>query len=149
MSQKANDTLIISRGSSENVDPEAEVISSGQSQIKAFDLSKVPSGKYLFQNSMFLVRFPKPIPGDVLRKRTTPDHNWTIRSHFKTRMLTPEWSQVVTTSPRMAYASAGVCATQWASPNTPKQAASIPSKTLSTILIGRVKIYIKTIPARS
>lgn len=48
MSQKINDTLIISRGSSENVDPAAAVISSGQSQIKAFDLSKVPSGGYNF-----------------------------------------------------------------------------------------------------
>ena len=49
--QKVNDTIIISRGSAENVDPAAEVVSSGQSQIKAFDLSKVPSGEYLLKKS--------------------------------------------------------------------------------------------------
>lgn len=53
MSQKINDTLIISRGSSENVDLAAAVISSGQSQIKAFDLSNVPSGEYLFRTPFF------------------------------------------------------------------------------------------------
>lgn len=47
MSQKVNNSLIISRGCSENVDPAAAVFSSGQSQIKAFDLSDVPSGEYL------------------------------------------------------------------------------------------------------
>ena len=45
ISQKVNNTLIISRGSADNVDPTAEVVSSGQSQIKAFDLSKVPPGE--------------------------------------------------------------------------------------------------------
>lgn len=49
--QKVNDTIIISRGSAENVDPAAEVVSSGQSQIKAFDLSMVPSGEYLLKTS--------------------------------------------------------------------------------------------------
>ena len=49
MSQKVNDTMVISRGSTDNVDPAGGVVSSGQSQIKAFDLSKVPLGEYLFR----------------------------------------------------------------------------------------------------
>lgn len=49
ISQKVNDTLVISRGSTDNIDLAAEVISSGQSQIKAFDLSKVPSGEFFFR----------------------------------------------------------------------------------------------------
>ncbi|KAL9614853.1 MAG: hypothetical protein Q9167_000686 [Letrouitia subvulpina] len=48
LSQKAGDTLLINRGSTSNVDPEAAVISSGHSQLKAFDLSKVPDGGYKF-----------------------------------------------------------------------------------------------------
>ncbi|KAI4214562.1 MAG: hypothetical protein LQ351_002979 [Letrouitia transgressa] len=48
LSQRAGDTLLINRGSTSNVDPEAAVISSGHSQLKAFDLSKVPDGGYKF-----------------------------------------------------------------------------------------------------
>ena len=44
MSQKANGTLLVSRGSTSNVDPLAEMLSSGHSQIKAFDLSNMSSG---------------------------------------------------------------------------------------------------------
>lgn len=48
LSQKVNSTLLISRGSASNLDPEAEFISSGHSQIKAFDLVNVPEGGYNF-----------------------------------------------------------------------------------------------------
>ena len=44
MSQKAPGILVISRGSTANIDPIAEQLSSGHSQIKAFDLGKVPIG---------------------------------------------------------------------------------------------------------
>ena len=44
MSQKAPGMLVISRGSSANIDPSAEQLSSGHSQIKVFDLGKVPTG---------------------------------------------------------------------------------------------------------
>lgn len=70
MSQKINDTLIISRGSSENVDPAAAVISSGQSQIKAFDLSKVPSGEYLFRIPFFCLN-----PETETRRHAPEAHN--------------------------------------------------------------------------
>lgn len=53
MSQKVNDTMIISRGSTDNVDPAGGVVSSGQSQIKAFNLSEVPSGEHLFRVPSF------------------------------------------------------------------------------------------------
>jgi glucose/arabinose dehydrogenase len=43
MSQKQNGTLIVSRGSNSNIDIEAEDLSSGHSQIKAFDLTNVTS----------------------------------------------------------------------------------------------------------
>ncbi|KAI9839952.1 MAG: hypothetical protein M1819_000144 [Sarea resinae] len=39
MSRKQNGTLIVSRGSTANVDPAAEVESTGHSQVKAFDLT--------------------------------------------------------------------------------------------------------------
>lgn len=48
MSSKANGTLLISRGSTSNVDLEAEALSSGHSQIKAFDTNKAPQNGYDF-----------------------------------------------------------------------------------------------------
>lgn len=46
--QKANDRLLISRGSTANVDTMAEDLGSGHSQIKAFDLGNVPSDGYRY-----------------------------------------------------------------------------------------------------
>ncbi|KAF8867310.1 glucose sorbosone dehydrogenase [Acephala macrosclerotiorum] len=43
MSQKAPGILLVSRGSTSNIDTEAELLSSGHSQIKAFDLNNVSS----------------------------------------------------------------------------------------------------------
>lgn len=37
--------LLVSRGSSDNMDLEAQQLSSGHSQIRAFDISNVPSGR--------------------------------------------------------------------------------------------------------
>jgi len=48
LSQKVNGTLVISRGSTSNVDPLAEMLSSGHSQIKAFDLNNVTDLGYDF-----------------------------------------------------------------------------------------------------
>lgn len=48
LSQKANSTLLISRGSASNLDSEAKLVSSGHSQIKAFDLANVPDDGYNF-----------------------------------------------------------------------------------------------------
>ena len=43
--------LLVSRGSNENIDPGAAYLSSGRSQIRAFDLSKVPNGGYDYTTS--------------------------------------------------------------------------------------------------
>lgn len=48
VSQKVNGTLLISRGSTSNVDTEAESLASGHSQIKLFDLNKVPQSGFDF-----------------------------------------------------------------------------------------------------
>ena len=48
LSQKANGLLVISRGSTANIDPEAEVLSSGHSEVKAFNLTNITSGGYDF-----------------------------------------------------------------------------------------------------
>ena len=40
--------MLISRGSTANVDPDAELLSSGHSQIKAFDLNSISSAGYSF-----------------------------------------------------------------------------------------------------
>ena len=48
LSQKVNGTLVIGRGSTSNVDIEAESLSSGHSQVKAFDLNNVTSNGYDF-----------------------------------------------------------------------------------------------------
>ena len=48
MSQKVNGTMLISRGSTANVDPSAELLSSGHSQIRAFDLNNITSDGYSF-----------------------------------------------------------------------------------------------------
>ncbi|KAK3176342.1 hypothetical protein OEA41_007665 [Lepraria neglecta] len=48
MSQKVNGTLLISRGSTSNIDPEAETLSSGHSQIRAFNLLNITSDGYDF-----------------------------------------------------------------------------------------------------
>ena len=46
--QKVNDTIVVSRGSTSNVDPLAETLSSGHSQIKAFSLDNITSEGYDF-----------------------------------------------------------------------------------------------------
>ncbi len=48
VSQKVNGTLLISRGSTANIDPEAEMLSSGHSQIRAFNLLNITSAGYDF-----------------------------------------------------------------------------------------------------
>ena len=44
--QKADDLLLVSRGSTENIDPEAEKLSSGHSQIKAFNITNATDSGY-------------------------------------------------------------------------------------------------------
>ena len=48
ISEKAANTLLVSRGSTSNIDPLASNISTGHSQIKAFDLGQVPANGYQF-----------------------------------------------------------------------------------------------------
>ena len=48
ISEKAVNTLLVSRGSTSNIDPLASNISTGHSQIKAFDLRQVPANGYQF-----------------------------------------------------------------------------------------------------
>lgn len=48
ISEKLENTLLISRGSTSNIDPLASNISTGHSQIKAFDLRKLPTDGYQF-----------------------------------------------------------------------------------------------------
>ena len=48
MSQKVDHMLLISRGSTSNIDPAAAMLSSGHSQIKAFDLSKITADGYSY-----------------------------------------------------------------------------------------------------
>ena len=48
MSQKVNGTLLVSRGSTSNIDPLAEMLSSGHSQIKAFNLDNMTADAYDF-----------------------------------------------------------------------------------------------------
>lgn len=48
LSQKVNGTLLVSRGSTSNVDLLTEDLSSGHSQIKAFNLGSVPDSGYQF-----------------------------------------------------------------------------------------------------
>ena len=47
-SEKVKTTLLISRGSTSNIDPLASNLSTGHSQIKAFNLGKVPANGYQF-----------------------------------------------------------------------------------------------------
>lgn len=49
LSQKADGLLLVSRGSKSNVDADAEVLSSGNSQIKAFNLSNITDEGYQFK----------------------------------------------------------------------------------------------------
>lgn len=55
LSQKVNGTLVISRGSTSNVDPLAESLSSGHSQIKAFDLNNAKDSGYDFNSEGVLL----------------------------------------------------------------------------------------------
>ena len=45
LSRKVNGTLLVSRGSGENMDFSAQEVSSGISQIKAFDINNLPDGR--------------------------------------------------------------------------------------------------------
>ena len=46
ISQKVNGTLLVSRGSTSNIDPEAEMLASGHSQIRAFSLDNITDSGY-------------------------------------------------------------------------------------------------------
>lgn len=48
VSEKAENTLLISRGSTSNIDALASNISTGHSQIKAFNLKQIPTNGYQF-----------------------------------------------------------------------------------------------------
>lgn len=48
MSQKVDGMLLISRGSTSNIDPAAERLSSGHSQIKAFNLANISTNGYCY-----------------------------------------------------------------------------------------------------
>ena len=50
LSKKVENTLVISRGSTSNIDAEAAMLSSGHSQIKAFNLNNVSDGGYDFDS---------------------------------------------------------------------------------------------------
>ena len=47
----AKNMMYVSRGSNDNIDPGAASLASGRSQIKAFDLTTVPTGGYDFSTS--------------------------------------------------------------------------------------------------
>ncbi|KAI4171038.1 MAG: hypothetical protein LQ343_004575 [Gyalolechia ehrenbergii] len=70
LSQKVDGMLVVSRGSTSNVDREAELLSSGHSQVKAFSTQNVSDGGYDFnadglrlgwglRNSVGLVEHPE------------------------------------------------------------------------------------------
>lgn len=48
ISQKVDGMLLISRGSTANIDPAAEMLSSGHSQIKAFNLNNITADGYSY-----------------------------------------------------------------------------------------------------
>lgn len=48
MSQKVDGMFLISRGSTSNIDPAAEMLSSGHSQIKAFNLTNMTADGYFY-----------------------------------------------------------------------------------------------------
>ena len=48
VSEKVKNMLLVSRGSTSNIDPLASNISTGHSQIKAFNLESVPTNGYQF-----------------------------------------------------------------------------------------------------
>ena len=48
VSEKVDSTLLISRGSTSNIDPLAASLSSGHSQIKAFNFGQTPKHGYQF-----------------------------------------------------------------------------------------------------
>ena len=48
ISQKVDDMLLISRGSTSNIDPAAEMLSSGHSQIRAFNLNNITADGYSY-----------------------------------------------------------------------------------------------------
>lgn len=54
LSQKMPGLLLVTRGSTENIDPEASVISSGHSQVKAFNITNM-TGTYDFDTSGLLL----------------------------------------------------------------------------------------------
>ena len=55
--QKVNGTIVVSRGSTSNFDLGATVVSSGLSQVKAFNLSSAPGGGYDYSTSGQLLGF--------------------------------------------------------------------------------------------
>jgi len=71
MSSKVNGTLLVSKGSTSNIDTEAELLSSGHYQIRAFNLNNTTDDGYDFDTDGFRLGWGLPKSVGVPEHPTT------------------------------------------------------------------------------
>ena len=150
ISEKAVNTLLVSRGSTSNIDPLASNVSTGHSQIKAFDLGHVPANGYQFDTDgvrlgYVFLRAHLSYPASNLNRKTCLANKRTfllLRPVLNTPSLSPA------NSADSQVRVAGASATQSELPSTPKPAVSIPSRTPPTKSCAMASTYTRTTPAK-
>ena len=134
ISEKAVNTLLVSRGSTSNIDPLASNISTGHSQIKAFDLGQVPANGYQFDTDGVRLGYVS-LRADLSYLASKLSRKTCLASKRTFLLLgpvsnTPSLSPANKADPEVCVA--GVFAIQSDLPSTPKRAGSIPSRTPPT-----------------
>ena len=150
ISEKAVDTLLVSRGSTSNIDPSASNISTGHSQIKAFNLGQVPADGYQFDTDG--VRLGYVSLGADLSYLASQLSRKTCFASKKTFLLL----RPVLHTPSLPPANnadtepcvAGVFATQSELPSTPRPAGSTPSRTPPTTSYATASTCTRTTQAK-
>ena len=104
MSQKVDGMLLVSRGSTSNIDPAAEVLSSGHSQIKAFNLNNITANGYSYDTDGLRLGYahfgavlpyfvPNLEPQDIVMETAPTPENFSLvhLSCLDQAMLTPRY----------------------------------------------------------
>ena len=150
ISEKAVNTLLVSRGSTSNIDPLASNISTGHSQIKAFDLGQVPVNGYDFDTDGVRLGYVS-LRADLSYLASKLSAKTRFASKRTSLLLRP-----VLYTPSLPPANNadsevcvdGVFAIQSELPSTLKPAGSIPSRTPPMKLCAMASMCTRTTQAK-
>lgn len=143
VSEKAENTLLISRGSTSNIDALASNISTGHSQIKAFNLTQVPTNGYQFDTDGIRLGY--------VHSRARPYSEWQLRlntSFRPARIVFHTPFLLRTNSADSENCVAGVFATQLELPSILKPAGYILWRTPPMMLHAMASMCTRTTQAK-